>query len=108
MTLSVTVTQATTKKIQITFLLDLAILLKMASALSYSLRPIKNLTDSGIHQKYVINVPTINQFLRAILKRIFCKDESDWLDKTSIVLLQENEDKAHVIIGKTFIFKFLI
>jgi hypothetical protein len=51
---------------------------------------------------------TINQFLRAILKEIFCQDESDWLDKTSIILLQENEDKAHAIIAKTFIFKCII
>ena len=35
---------------------------------------------------------TSNQFLRATLKEIFLKDESDWVDKSGLTILQENED----------------
>ena len=42
---------------------------------------------------------TSNQFLRATLKEIFLKDESDWVDKSGLTILQENEDKAQAIIG---------
>jgi hypothetical protein len=38
-------------EIENTLLFERAILLKMASALSYCFRPIKYRTDSGIHQK---------------------------------------------------------